>query len=50
MKGKCETLNQAKKDPEAQVRSAALATQDATTYNAQSVLQATRYITATPCP
>ena len=38
---KCETLNQAKNDPEAEVRSAALATQEPITYNPQSVLQVT---------
>ena len=34
-------LNQARKDPEAEVSSAALATQEATTYNPLSVLQVT---------
>ena len=39
--GKCERLNQARKDPEAEMSSADLATQDPTTYNPQSVLQVT---------
>ena len=40
-KEKCERLSQARKDPEAKVRSAALAAQKATTYNPQSVLPVT---------
>ena len=32
---KCETLQQARKDPEAEVRSAALATQEPITYSTQ---------------
>ena len=45
---KCETLNQARKDPEAEVRSAALATQEALTYNPQCA--SGNYITAGPYP
>ena len=41
MNDKCETLNQARKDPEAEVRSAALAPQEAITYNPQRMLQVT---------